>query len=61
MLNEKIRDQGINVVIEVPAKEINYAVGYKSENKTMLKQRFDSVNFLINSNLAGRNFNVIYN
>lgn len=50
-----------SVTIEVPEKEINYAVGYESSNKKFLKERFTSVLFKTNSQLTGRKFNVICN
>lgn len=45
-----------NISIHVPAKEINYAIGHKSENKKMLLDKFDSVIFVPEETYTGRNF-----
>jgi histone acetyltransferase (RNA polymerase elongator complex component) len=42
------------IEIEVPEKEINYAIGYTSGNKNLLKSKYRLVKFLIDPNLAGR-------
>ncbi|MCB0805951.1 MAG: radical SAM protein [Bacteroidales bacterium] len=47
------------VCIEVPSKEINYAVGYGGSNKKMLLQKFISVEFNTNAQLNQRSFNII--
>jgi len=36
-----------NITIHVPASAINYAVGYKSNNRKMLEEKFENVNFRI--------------
>ena len=39
------------LIIMVPDKELNYAIGYQAKNKKMLLQRFADVKFKPNSNL----------
>ncbi|MFA8298996.1 MAG: elongator complex protein 3 [Hyphomicrobiales bacterium] len=46
---------GDNISINVPVKEINYAIGYKSVNRNWLLQRFNNVRFYPDNNLKGRN------
>ena len=49
-------ETGRDIEIHVPAKELNYAVGYKSVNKKMLLKKFNSVKFVANTNILGRSF-----
>ena len=48
------------VCIEVPAKEINYAVGYNGSNKKMLFQKFREVKFCGNTQFTERSFNLLF-
>ncbi|MBI9072419.1 MAG: radical SAM protein [Melioribacteraceae bacterium] len=50
-----------NLKIEVPVKEINYAVGYHKKNKLELERYYKSVKIVGNKELAGREFNAVYN
>jgi hypothetical protein len=50
---------GKKITINVSPKELNYAIGYGSENRTMLLQKFNSVKFTPDANIAGRNFVVV--
>ena len=43
-------------VIEVPARQLNYAIGYAGKNKKMLRSVFPEVRFCENKRLAGRAF-----
>ncbi len=45
-----------DIEIVVPAKELNYAIGYKSVNKNMLLQKFSSVKFFPDKGIVGRNY-----
>ena len=47
-----------NIVITVPAKELNYAIGYKSKNKKMLMKKFHTVKFVGDTNIKTRNFKI---
>jgi hypothetical protein len=49
---------GEELVIEVPSKSINAAIGYKSANKKYLQERFRSVTFQTNDNLTGYEYNI---
>jgi len=49
------------IEIEVPSKEINYAVGYGGKNKKMLLRHFREVKFTPDIHLSARNFKVKYN
>lgn len=44
------------LVLQVPSKELNYAVGYQSKNKKMLLERFSSVRFVPNPAFHNRIF-----
>jgi len=48
-----------SMVIEVPEKEINYAVGYGGKNKKMLLEKFEQVKFKGNGALTNRSFKII--
>ena len=45
-----------DIEIVVPAKELNYAIGYKSVNKNMLLQKFSRVKFVPDKGVVGRNY-----
>jgi len=49
---------GEELVIEVPPKSINAAVGYQSANKKYLLENFRSVIFQTNDNLTGYEYNI---
>ncbi len=51
-------EAGGNIEIIVPAKELNYAIGYSSVNKNMLLQKFNSVKFVADTNISGRSFKI---
>jgi len=55
LLNNQITD---NIVITVPAKELNYAIGYKSKNKIMLLNKYNSVKFIGDANIKTREFKI---
>ena len=46
------------IEIEVPSKEMNYAVGYGGKNKKILLEHFREVKFTSDSHLSARNFKV---
>ena len=50
--------QNNNIEIHVPPKELNYAIGYKSVNKNMLLQKFNSVKFVTNAEITDRSFKI---
>lgn len=56
MTNKKNR----NITVFVSPDEINYAVGYESSNKKMLKTHFYHVEFKPDNELIGRNYRVNY-
>lgn len=45
LLKDIPADKSKDLVIEVPLKEINYAIGYQRKNKNFLEERFKSVKF----------------
>ncbi len=45
-----------NIEIHVPTKELNYAIGYKSVNKTMLLQKFNTVKFIPAAGILTRDY-----
>jgi len=45
-----------NIEIHVPLKELNYAIGYKSVNKSMLLQKFNSVKFIPDERIKKRDY-----
>lgn len=48
------------VVIRVPPRELNYAVGYRAANRKMLMKKIDSVRFVADRSITGRkNFQVL--
>jgi histone acetyltransferase (RNA polymerase elongator complex component) len=49
-----------NIEIIVPPDQINYAVGYKAKNKTMLKEKFKIIKFSACPELKQREIRVIY-
>ncbi|MFK5856123.1 MAG: radical SAM protein [Bacteroidota bacterium] len=51
-------DLNKNIEIVVPAKELNYAIGYKSVNKNMLLQKFSTVKFIPDTEIRDRSFKI---
>lgn len=51
-------DEINNIEVLVPEKELNYAIGYQSANKKMLLEKFNSVKFMPDSTLEGREFKI---
>jgi len=49
---------GNNIEIHVPPNELNYAIGYKSTNREMLLQKFNSVKFVADTNISPRSFKI---
>lgn len=47
-----------SIVIGVPAKELNYAIGYKGKNRVELSERVGEVKFVADKELVGREFHV---
>ena len=52
------KDEGKNLIIYVPEKERNYAIGYGAKNKKMLLEKFEKVEFIVQISLQGRDFSV---
>lgn len=52
------KEEGKILTVYVPPKELNYAIGYGAKNREMLLQKFDTVSFVVQSSLKGRNFEV---
>jgi len=48
-----------NLTIQIPQKELNYAIGYGSKNKKMLLQKFKSVVFVPEESLNHREYNYL--
>ena len=48
--------KGGKLIIYVPEKELNYAVGYEGKNKKMLLERFQEVKFIPDQSLKNREF-----
>jgi len=46
------------ISISVPAKELNYAIGYQASNKNLLLEKFQKVNFKIDETLKNREYHV---
>ena len=55
LLNE---NEEKNLIIYVPEKERNYAIGYGAKNKIMLLEKFEKVEFIVQISLQGRDFSV---
>lgn len=51
-----IENKNKTIEIEVNPKELNYAIGYNSKNKDILKMYYKKVFFKTNSNLINRNY-----
>ena len=47
-----------NIEIRVNPKQLNYAIGYKSENKIKLINKFDFVKIIPDISLEGRDFKI---
>ena len=56
-LKEIDSDDKKGIVISVPPKELNFAIGYQSRNRKMLLERFSSVRFIPDPSLRNRIFN----
>ncbi len=52
------KDEGRNLIIYVPKKERNYAIGYGAKNHKMLLEKFGKVEFVVHTSLQGRDFSV---
>lgn len=46
------------IMIEVPPREINYAIGYHASNKKMLLEKYKQITFVTNNKLIQRNYHV---
>jgi histone acetyltransferase (RNA polymerase elongator complex component) len=60
LLFERLKYNNGNILIKIPADQINYAIGYKASNKKMLLEKFNSVRFIPDPSLNNHEFNVIY-
>jgi histone acetyltransferase (RNA polymerase elongator complex component) len=61
MFKEKLLDKtGEKLIIEIPSKFINAAIGYQSSNKKYLLEKFCSVTFKINNNLCDNEFRCFF-
>ena len=47
-----------NIEIRVSPKQLNYAIGYKSENKIRLNNKFETVRIIPDLSIEGRNFKI---
>ncbi len=47
------------IVIHVPEKEINYAIGNQSRNRKMLAEKFGSVKIVPDKSLLGRDYEIV--
>jgi len=52
--------QNKSIIIYVPHNQLNYAIGYQSENANLLKNHFNSVKIKIDIKLINRSFYVDY-
>lgn len=57
---ESITKKSDQIEIQVNSKEFNYAIGYQSKNKNLLKQKFKQVKFSVNDEIKFRDFKIIY-
>lgn len=48
------------VIIHIPSKQVNAAVGYEAKNKKALLEKFKKVKFIIDPSLQNREFHVDY-
>ncbi|MDR4987870.1 MAG: radical SAM protein [Bacteroidales bacterium] len=53
-------DQSKGVAIAVHPRQLNHAIGHKSKNKNMLREKFRSVRFETDHSLSSRNFTISY-
>jgi histone acetyltransferase (RNA polymerase elongator complex component) len=51
-----LKDKQNEMVISVPAEQINNAIGHRAANKKMLEQHYKKVRFITDPLLKGRNF-----
>jgi len=52
------KDERKNLIVYVPEKEKNYAIGYGAKNKKMLLEKFEKVKFVVQTSLQERDFSV---
>jgi histone acetyltransferase (RNA polymerase elongator complex component) len=57
-LTKKSPEYSPGPVIEVPAGQLNYAIGYQGKNKKMLQSVFPQVRFRESGQLTGRTFSI---
>jgi histone acetyltransferase (RNA polymerase elongator complex component) len=55
-----ILEDKTGIIISVPGKELNYAIGYNASNRKMLEKRWRKVVFKPDESLTNRNFYVDY-
>jgi histone acetyltransferase (RNA polymerase elongator complex component) len=61
LLEEKLMDKNREkLIIEISSKSINAAIGYQSSNKKYLLEKFRSISFKINNNLASDEFRCFF-
>ncbi len=60
ILFNSITQKSNSILIEVAPSELNYAIGYKSENRKLLLEIFKNVTIKPKASLTNRNFNAIY-
>lgn len=53
-----IQEDKTGIIISVPKKELNHAIGYSASNRTMLEKRWRKVVFKADESLTDRNFYV---
>ena len=51
-------DKEKELIIEVPKREINYAIGYQGKNKKFLEERLKKVQFVPSQNIETRSFRI---
>jgi len=60
LMNILVNTDAETIEITVPAKELNFAIGYKSKNRNMLLEKFSGVMFKTSESLKNRDFHVDY-
>jgi len=50
-----LENNATTIEITVPARELNYAIGFKGKNKKMLQERFQTVHFVADDGIIQRN------
>ncbi|MDL2314641.1 radical SAM protein [Bacteroidales bacterium OttesenSCG-928-C19] len=56
LLKDIPADKSKEIIIEVPEKELNYAVGYQGKNKKFLEERFKKIKFIGSQELLVRDY-----